>query len=202
MSLSNADRETVFDVSRQWRDFLFSEIASERYSKLADVLFFFDPMTVDQMKSSGERLRACGRKLSEVKDQMLKEHKDECFQLIQEVRQTHDVFWGQLKTAREQKRREIGERIAGVLSRIEGNLEKNRDKLHKAEDALSRCEANIDKLRDLVAGAYSDEFRDRHQQWLNEAYEKQVSIRESIARIEAWIAEAELRRDDIYSKQR
>lgn len=199
---SNADREEMFNVSTAWRDFLFSEINTERYSKFTDVLFFFDPTTVEDMKASGRRLKECGARLSAAKDSMLKEHKDECFQQIVEVRQSHDVFWEQYKASREQRHREIGERIESVLSRIEDNISKNREKRSNAEDALARCETNIDKLRDMVSNAKGDEFRSQVEGWLSEAYAKKDSIRESIARLDAWIAQDAERRDDIYSKRR
>jgi len=199
---SKADHEEMFNVSKAWRDLLFSDINAQRYSKLNDALFFFDPTTVEDMKASGKRLRDCGARLSAAKDSMLKEHKDECFQLILEVRQSHDRFWEQHKASHEQRHREIGERIKDVLSRVEENITKNREKRAKAADALSRCEANIYKLRDMLPNAKGDDFRSQVEGWLSEACDKRDSIRETIARIDEWIEQDVERRNDINSKRR
>ena len=199
---SNADREKMFNISQAWRDRLFSEINTERYSKFNDILFGFDPATVEDMKASGKRLRDCGARLSAFKESMLKEHKDECFQLIVEVRQSHDMFWEQHKSGLVERNQKFKERIDSVLSHVEENIAKNREKRAKAEDALSRCEANIDKLRDMLSNAKGDDFRSQVEGWQSEAYDKRDSIRESIARIDDWIAQDVERRDDIYSKRR
>jgi hypothetical protein len=199
---SNADREAVFSVSKSWRDKIIDEIEHAKYSKLGDVIFFFDPTTAEDMKRLGELLKEAGRVLSENKHQMLREHKDECFQRIQEVRQTHDAFWGEYKKARELRQQEHRQKIRDVLARIEGNISSNQDKKAKAEAALDRAEANISKLNGMLESARSDEHQERVQGWLSEAEEKRASIQESITRIEEWIDQDERRRADILAKQR
>ncbi|UPJ57652.1 hypothetical protein [Bradyrhizobium sp. 192] len=199
---SNADRERVFSVSKDWRDEIIADLELARYSKFADALFFFDPTTVDEMKQLGEQLNKTSRRLSEHKDQMLREHKEECFQRIQEVRATHDLFWGEYRKQREIRQQEHGERISDVLTRIQNNISKNYEKKERAEDALERVEANISKLCGMLENASSDEYRERVEGWLAEAEAKKESIEESVRRIEEWIEQDERRRADIFSKQR
>lgn len=199
---SNADRETEFSVSTGWRDKILAMVEGARYSRLGDMITFFDPMTAEDMKGLSGLLKEAGRLLSENKHQMLREHKDECFQRIQEIRATHDAFWGRYKEEREVRQQQYRERIRDVLTRVEQNISNNRDKRAKAEIALERCEENISKLDDMLGSARSDEHRDRVEGWLSEAREKRASIWESIRRIEEWIEQDETRRSDILSKMR
>jgi hypothetical protein len=199
---SNADRETVLSVSVSWRDLILPEIESARYSRFGDVIFFFDPTTAEDMKRLGAQLKTAGRLLSENKHQMLREHKEQCFQRIQEVRATHDAFWGEYKKAREVRQHEHRQRINDVLARVDVNISNNREKKAKAEDALERAEANISKLQNMLDNARGDDFRERVEGWLAEAEAKRSSIQESIRRIEEWIEQDEHRRSDILAKQR
>jgi hypothetical protein len=199
---ANEDRETIFNVSRAWRDSLWAQINAERYSTLTDAIFFFDPTTIEEMKRSGQRLRDLGRRLSEVKEFMLKEHKDECFQLIQEVRATHDNFWGRCKQERERRQQAFREKVDAALERLEGNINKNEERKANSEEALARCEANIEKLLDMRDNARGEEFRVQVDHWLEKAYAKRDSIRESIGRAEEWITQDVERRNDIYRKRR
>jgi hypothetical protein len=199
---SNADRERVFSVSKDWRDEIIADIEWAPYSKFADALFFFDPTTVEEMKQLGEQLNKASRRLSEHKDQMLREHKEECFQRIKEIRATHDQFWGEYRKQREVRQQEHRERIHGVLARIESNISKNQEKKKRAEGALEHVEANISKLYGMLENARGDEYRERVDGWLAEAQAKKESIEESIRRMEEWIEQDERRRADIFSKQR
>jgi hypothetical protein len=156
---SNADRGTVLSVSVSWRDLILPEIEGALYSKFGDVIFFFDPTTAEDMKRLGAQLKAAGRLLSENKHQMLREHKDQCFQRIQEVRATHDSFWGQYNKTREIRQQEYREKIKGVLARIDTNISNNRGKKPKAEDALERAEENISKLQNMLDNARGDDVR-------------------------------------------
>jgi hypothetical protein len=199
---ANADRESVFSVSTAWRDTIIGEIESARYSAISDVLFFFDPTTAEDMKRMGELLKEAGHTLSNNKGQMLREHKDECFQRIQEVRQTHDAFWEQYKAARERRQQEYRQKVDDVLARVEGNITNNLERKAKAESALLRVEENIEKLQGMIASAYTDEFRERFEGWLSKAEERRDSINQSIRRIDEWIDQDERRRNDIYAKRR
>jgi hypothetical protein len=199
---SNADRDTVLSISQAWRDLIMGVIESARYSKLGDVIFFFDPTTAEDMKRLSAQLKDAGRLLSENKHQMLREHKDECFQRIQEIRATHDAFWGEYKKAREVRQHEHRQRINDVLARIEINISNNHGKKAKAEEALDRAKANISKLHDMLDNARGDDHRARVEGWLSEAEAKRDSIQEWVRRIEEWIEQDERRRDDIIAKQR
>jgi hypothetical protein len=199
---ANADRERRFSVSKGWRDQIMDVIESARFSRLGEMILFFDPMTAKDMKQLAEFLKDAGRMLSEKKHQMLREHKEECFQRIQEIRQTHDSFWNEYKKTREIRQQEHREKISAVLDRIEANISNNQTKKAKAEDALERAEANISKLDEMLENARGDDHRERVEGWLAEAHTKKESIEQSIRRIEEWIEQDEHRRADILSKQR
>lgn len=199
---SNADRDNVFMVSKAWRDLIIDELDVCRYSVLGEIVVFFDPTTADEMKALGARLKEVSRKLTDNKHQMLREHKDECFQKIQEVRATHDIFWGRYKESREIKQQQFQQKIRDVLDRVEQNISKNYEKLEKAANALQRAEENIYKLEAMLSTAKGDDFREKVEGWLAEALEKHASIRESIRRMKDWIKQDETRRDDILSKMR
>lgn len=156
---NNADRERIFSVSKQWRDSILNDLKYAHYSKFSDVMFFFDPTTADEIKKLGEIVKEAGRVLSENKHQMLREHKDECFERMQEVRQSHDLFWGQYKKAREIRKQEHAKRISGMLARIEGNIASNLERKSKAQYALDRVEENISRLHGMLESARGDEFR-------------------------------------------
>jgi uncharacterized membrane protein len=199
---SNEDRETAFRISKFWRDFLIEQIEREKYSLVSDALFFFDPVTVEEMKASGARLRECGSRLSQGKRYMLREHKDECFQRIVEVQQSHDVFWNRLKVTRAQHQVEIRSRLESSLSRLDENISKNREKRRDAEAALDRCELNIAKLRDMLSSARGDDFRAQCESWLDGALTKRSSILDTIARYDEWIVQDEERRSDLRQRRR
>jgi hypothetical protein len=198
---SNKDREWAFTVSKAWRDSLLSDLQYAGYSRFADMLFFFDPTTVEEMKTQGARVKAVGQLLSENKHQIFREHKDEVFARIQEVRQTHDAFWGEYNKQREVKKQEYRERIAGVKARVQGNISSNLERREKAVSAYEHSLENIEKLEGMLATARGAEFQERVSGWLSEAIEKRDSILTSIRRIDEWIAQDRSRLSDIASKQ-
>ena len=200
---SNADRETVFRVSQAWRDLIFDILKFTDYSKIMDLIIpVIPPTNAEKIKALAEYVKLAGEKLSENKHQMLREHKDECFQRIQQVRESHDVFWGEYKKQREIKQQEYRERIADKLERIEANITKNQDKRENAVAALARAEANLEKVTDMLDGARGDEFRERVEGWVSEAEAKIASIADQIDRLDEWIAQDAERRNDILRNQR
>jgi hypothetical protein len=123
------------------------------------------------------------------------------FARIQEVRQTHDAFWGEYNKQREVKKQEYRERIAGVKARVQGNISSNLERREKAVSAYEHSLENIEKLEGMLATARGAEFQERVSGWLSEAIEKRDSILTSIRRIDEWIAQDRSRLSDIASKQ-
>ena len=79
--------------SEELRDQILKLTEKARYNVVADnVMFFLPHTTAEDMKVKGEILKTAGQMLSSNKHNMLREHKDECFGRIQEIRQTHDVL--------------------------------------------------------------------------------------------------------------
>ncbi len=139
---------------------------------------------VQEMKALGQVLREAGQLLSKYKHEMFGEHKQECFDRIQEVRRAHDVWWDLIKGQRVQQHQDY-------QARVRANLEKNYEQHRRATDALSRARAHADDLRDQIASAWSDDFRERASGWLAEQEEKIADIEAHIQRIEGWISENE-----------
>ncbi|MDB5198040.1 MAG: hypothetical protein JWO92_3 [Chitinophagaceae bacterium] len=176
------------------------------YSSLIDTLsgivsFGELSMTKEKMREMGRELNDVAKQFSDVKNEMIGEHKAKIHEKIVEVRESHDVFWkavkdreSELQEIREEKKRdweERQERKKAAKKRIEENLQKNKEKLEKAEEALSRFETTQSNLEDKIAGAYSESFREKHEEWLDEINEKINSVKEQIERLEGWIREDE-----------
>ena len=149
-------------------------------------LFGFLPPDVAEMKALGHALKEAGQLLSKHKDEMLGEHKQECFERIQEVRSAQDAWWEELKGHRAQQHQDF-------QARVRANLEKNYEQLRRARDALSRARARADDLRDQISSAWSDGFRDRASGWLDEEEGRIRDIEAHIERIEGWIRENEVK---------
>jgi hypothetical protein len=186
-------------------DYLMIEINQELRAADFDAMLdgLFDVMTLNLMKTTkegmkekGRRLRNAGQLLSKYKGELTHEHKIEVFERIKLIRKEHDAFWGRMRQAHEaqqrqweQKQREFEARKLNAKDRIRANIDKNKEKLRKAEDALDRQKRNREKIRDQISSAYSDTFRDRAEGWLDEANDKIADIEASIDRIEGWIEE-------------
>jgi hypothetical protein len=115
---------------------------------------------------------------------MFGEHKKECFDRIQEVRRVQDAWWELLKGHRAQRHEDH-------QGRVRANLEKNYEQHRRATDALSRARAHADELRDQIASAWSDDFRERALGWLSEEEARISDIEAHVQRIEDWIRENE-----------
>lgn len=144
---------------------------------------FLEP-DIDEMKLLSRRLKKAGAMLSENKEEMLGEHKQECFALIQDVRRVQDAWWKELKQRRSKRQEEF-------QSRVRSNLQKNYERHARATDALRRTRDHANELRDKIHSAWNDDFRVRASEWLSEVEEKIRDIEESVQQIEEWIREDE-----------
>jgi hypothetical protein len=196
---SNADREAVFSVSQSWRDEIIGELHSARYVYVP-ILDEINPTTADNMKVLGQGLRDARTALHENRHQMLKEHKDECYALAEEIKQSHDRFWECYHSEREARKQSHLQSMRGSLHRTDANIDKNTEKRRRAVDALQHAEDNIEKLQGMLEVARSDDYRGRVETWLFEAIEKRNSIRESVHRIDEWIAQDRERRNELAAK--
>lgn len=189
----------MIDINRELREADWDAISDE----MGDMITFYTmPTTKELMREKGRHLREAGQLLSKYKHELTHEDKQEAFDRIKAIREQHDIFWGRVREAHEEnqrawesKQREFEERNNQARASIERNLEKNREQLRKAEEALERHKNHRDKLRDDIASAYSDSFRDRAEGWLDEENDKIDDIEEHIARIEGWIEEGRSKLD-------
>jgi hypothetical protein len=194
--ICDAEKEGFKAQSAVLRNELLSNIRACRFSKLSDVLFFFDPTTVEEVKDMGRRLNEAGQRLSKEKEWMLSEHKAECFEEIQNARATLDDFWEQRKSQglerkrqHEQRQSEFEAKQSDWRDRVNANISRNREKLNRAVSAHDRVIERIDEIETKIHSAENDKWRGIFGEWLSEALEKKTDIEESIDRIRGWISE-------------
>jgi gas vesicle protein len=147
-------------------------------------LFGLDPPNIQVMKDLGVVLREASAMLSKNKDEMFGEHKQECFDRIQEIRRIHDAWWQELK-------KHSARRKDDFQQRVRANIDSNHERHRKASDALRRVRSHAENLRNQINGAWSDDYRERACGWLSETEDKIRDIEDSIKRIEGWIQEDE-----------
>jgi hypothetical protein len=148
-------------------------------------LFGFDPPDVDEMKRLSAELREAGQELSNHKTEMTFQHKQELFQLIQEIRQVQDAWWASLKEHRSQKQEDYRDRV-------KANKEKNIDRLRLQIEALERHETARDNLQDKMNDSSGGNWLDRAEsEYMPDLEAKIDDIKESIKRLEKWIEDDE-----------
>ena len=172
-------QERVWKSKRHKEDIL-SEISHAE----VNTFFGFDPPDIQEMKRLGQVLKQASKMLSEYKGEMIGEHKQECFNLIQQVRRDHDAWWKDLTKHRDRRHEDF-------QARVRANLERNYERHRKAAEALRSCERSADELRDKIATAWNDDWASQASGWLADLEDKIRDIQNSIDRIEDWIQEDE-----------
>lgn len=175
-----SEHQDRFAKSKNLRDDILYDISSAEVQSL----FGFDPPDVKEMERLSQILKRAGQRLSEKKEDIIGEHKQDCFNRIQDVRRSHDIWWEELKRHRDKKQENF-------QSRVKQNLENNYERHRKATDALRACERNADELRDKISSAYNDGWASDARGWLSELEDKILDIERSIEKIEGWIQEDE-----------
>ena len=171
--------------NRRWKSESHrSAILRQIESARPRTLFGFAPPDIEDMKALGHVLREAGQILSKYKGEMLGEHKQECFEAIQDMRQVHDAWWAELKG-------NSSRRHDDFQSRVRNNLENNYERHRKATDALERHRARADELRSQIASAWNNDWASKAEGWLSELEDKIADIERSIEQIEEWIREDE-----------
>lgn len=149
-----------------------------------------DPTTVNELKDYGRFLKEAGERLSELKRDMLHEHKQECFEAIVEAREVLDSYWERVHQARDTRR-------GDALTRARENLERNRERFEKAANALRSMRNSQEDLQDKIASSWNDEWAEKAQGWLSELEDKIADTEKSVERIEGWIEEDQRRIRDL-----
>ncbi len=181
---ANSERDQLRGRSEHHKSIIFGECKGIGYSQFTDTIFFFDKTTVEQMKARGGYLAGVMKYLSEHKHEMLGEHKKECFDRIQEIKEQHDQFWREHHQAHEARH---GDRA----QRKEANRVKLREMYRKATDALQRFRDKASELRDKISNSTSDKWTGIWSGWLSETEAKIDDIESQIRRIEGWMEENE-----------
>lgn len=214
-------REKTYRIKREAAEAKSNEHYREINGYLRDADYWyamdklFDVFTFDLMKTSkegmkwkGQQLREAGNLLKKNKHEMISEHKAEIHERIVTIRQEHDKFWERYREYQQEKQQiyeqkkkawEDGQaRRDQAKERIKANIEKNKESLRKAEDALERQKQHRRKLEDDISSAYSDSFRERAEDWLDECNDKISDIEDSIDRLQSWIQEGKDKLDSFY----
>ncbi|MEA3049092.1 MAG: hypothetical protein QOG84_928 [Sphingomonadales bacterium] len=183
--IAKEERSDFETMSSSHRDDLMGDL---RYLEcdgteisLADAVF--GSMDAEGMKQLGAKLGVVSRRFSEVKHRMTREHKQEVFDRIQEVRASHDRFWGRRKQAMERARAERDERRAQFVDRVRANIRGNYERLAKAEAAEERVRSNLRSNYEKLSDARSESFAERVRSWISEDEDRLEDIRRSIDRI-------------------
>lgn len=192
-ALRDAERADFIAMSTFYRDDILSSARVLMYHPAADTFLgpFLGHETADEMKRAGIRLRELGQQLSREKHKMTREHKQECFEYLQEVRASHDIFWERYREHRERQREAAAERQADFRRRVRERISSHYVRLRNARNALDRQISHMSELRDKLDSARSPEFALRVASWMKEASNKIDDIREHISRVESWIREEE-----------
>ncbi|MBW7932896.1 MAG: hypothetical protein H3C62_04640 [Gemmatimonadaceae bacterium] len=162
-----------------------------------------------ELTRANEQLQEAWRLFKDNKEAMLHDDRQRAYDSLQEARRQLDHAWAQWKgakaLAREQQHREWLEREArrGVraerhrefVARVHANIAKLEGNIERAKDALARQEAHLEHLREQYDDAWSEGFRDRCSDWIDEGETRAASIRESIDKLEGWLVEARAKLD-------
>ncbi len=180
------ETEALKDRSASHKAEILSICSGITYSFFEDSVFFFDQTTVEQMKRWQEYLHEAMNELRDRKHEMLGEHKKECFERIETIKESHDNFW-RLYREQQQERREQRQQKARA------NIDANLERLRKAANALERQRDHADELRSKIAETTSAKWEAIWSEWLSEAEDKIDDIEQQIERIQGWIEEDERR---------
>lgn len=185
------ERSKFEALSTHHRDTILYACKGLGYSRVGDMMFFFDPTTAQDMKDQGRRLADAMQMLKAHKGEMLAAHKQECFERFQDIRAQFDRYWEQRKQAVQERHETAALKRENFRQRVEANLEKNREKLRAAEQALERQRDRADSLRSQISETDSSKWRGIWSEWLDQTQTKISDIEDSIRRIRGWIEEDE-----------
>lgn len=180
------EKEALKDRSKAHKQEILSICSGITYSFFQDSIFVFDRTTVEQMKRWQEYLREGMEKLRDHKHEMLGEDKQECFEHMQAIKESHDQFWRDYKIHQQEKRERR-------QYKARNNLEANYERLRKAANALEHQRDRADELRSQIASTTSTKWEAIWSEWLAEAEEMIDDIEQQIQRIQSWIEEDEQR---------
>ena len=154
----------------------------------------------DELRHCGDKLKEAWRAFTDHKHELLPADKAQCFQTLNRAQERLNEAWTQLKsaqdrfysaqrTAHQERQQEWERKQRDFRQRVQANIDKLDNNLDRARSALSRQEAHLDKLESDYSNAWSDSFKDRCSEWIDEAKDKIADIRASIDKMEGWLDE-------------
>jgi len=141
---------------------------------------------IHDMVESEKKLKSAGELLGKYKYEMIAKHKKACFDIIQEIRKTHDALWVSAKTVNPEE-----QLVAG--SRIRENLEANYERRKKALNALENFQIGRGHILTFLASGEDPEKIAKARARLLETETRIKDIEDGIRRLEKWIADDERR---------
>ena len=160
---------------------------------------------LEQLDEIHEDLKICSANMknawglfSESKHDLLPGDKNELYRQLKDAQERLNAAWDRWKSAKNQayeerrraweaRQREHDEKHRSFVARVEANIEKLEAKIAKAEDALERQRDHLSDLQDKYREAWSDDFRERCGDWIEEAEERIRSIENSIHQWREWL---------------
>jgi hypothetical protein len=101
---SRKEREALAFRSKEHLDNLWNQSRGISYLPVADILFFFDKTTADQIRTWQRLLGDITTLFNQLKPEMTPEHKRVMSEHIREIRASHKLFWEQYYGAQAQRR--------------------------------------------------------------------------------------------------
>lgn len=141
----------------------------------------------DELKALSAELREGWTYFTEHKTEMLGRDKAAAFERLKEVQEILDAEWEEWKRA---KSAHHEAKQSQWRAKQEAHIEDLEGRLQKAYGALERRERHLDKLHSDRANAWSDDFIDRVEGWIDEEEDRISDIKASIERLEGWLEEA------------
>lgn len=173
------------------------------------------------LKVKSQALQDVRALINDSRDLLTREHKDELFTRWNEVKQELDDAWTEYKKEKEERNREWERKQRDFLNVLEEKLEKKiafverqesridnqkaylrklEDRLENQKDYLRKKEEHLEKLEDDYDNAWSDSFRDKCSDWIDEAKDKIREVESDIDSLEDKIREIENEIDELPDK--
>jgi len=193
------EEKSKFHYKELWEQLNNADYNWRLDSIAKDVLWGEFKVTIETMKDRGAMLKEAGNYFKENKFEMTKQHKNEIHEKYTEVKEAHDVFWGRVREYREEKKQAWEERQAKsheIKERLITNREKLQTTLSNTEDYKSKVEDQIRTLEEKIDNAYSDSYREKHEEFLSERQDKLREVEEQIDKIKGWIKEIDDKLDN------
>lgn len=137
-------------------------------------------LRLNEMKIRGQKLNEARQWLRDHKNDMLTEHKRDCFGRIRDIQKAHDAWWAHFKEERHQRQVEYEKR----LDEIGANLDATRQKYDAARSALAELRKKADKIIGRL-------HLGRKSEWTANAAEQISKVEAEISKLEHDVREYE-----------